>query len=243
MLFIKETSIALIILLEFITMVDVNKLLGSFLSSGAASGFAGGLAGGMASKLISGKSVKKMGESALKLGGVAAVGALAYTAYKRYNANQVASQGTVQVSNSAAIADNIIEAPVGSAFLPPADDNAANEELGLILVRAMIAVARADGRLDAQESQVIFQRIESLELDSASQNMLVQEMGHPVDMDAIINSANSPEVAAEIYIASLLAVDVDTVAEKSYLAMLAARLQLPAQLVKELENQVNAIKS
>jgi uncharacterized membrane protein YebE (DUF533 family) len=35
-------------------------------------------------------------------------------------------------------------------------------------------------------------------------------MGHPVDMDAIIISASSPEVAAETYIASLLAVDVDT---------------------------------
>jgi hypothetical protein len=68
-----------IITLVFITMVDVNKLLGSFLSSGAASGFAGGLDGSMASKVISGE-VKKMGSSALKLGGVAAVGALAYTA-------------------------------------------------------------------------------------------------------------------------------------------------------------------
>jgi len=34
-------------------------------------------------------------------------------------------------------------------------------------------------------------------------------------MDKIIASATSPEVAAEIYIASLLAIDVDTAAEKS----------------------------
>jgi uncharacterized membrane protein YebE (DUF533 family) len=127
--------------------------------------------------------------------------------------------------------------------MPAIDDQAANNELGLLLVRSMIAVARADGRLDAQESQAIFQKIESLGLDSESQNLLVQEMGHPVDMDAIINSATTPEVAAEIYIASLLAVDVDTAAEKSYLAMLAARLQLPPALVAELENQVNAHKT
>jgi uncharacterized membrane protein YebE (DUF533 family) len=102
----------------------------------------------------------------------------------------------------------------------------------------MIAVARADGRLDAQESQAIFQKIESLGLDSESQNLLIQEMGHPVDMDAIINSATSPEIAAEIYIASLLAIEVDSAAEKSYLSMLAVRLKLPPQLVIELENQV-----
>lgn len=111
-----------------------------------------------------------------------------------------------------------------------------------MLIRAMIAAARADGRMDAQESQVIFQRIESLGLDNASQNVLVQEMGHPVDMDAIVNSATSPEVASEIYIASLLAIDVDTAAEKAYLAMQAARLQLPPQLVTELDSQVLALK-
>jgi len=70
-------------------MVDMNKLLGSFLGSGAGTGFAGGLAGGFASKIITGKSVKKLGSGALKLGGVAAVGALAYTAYQRYNNSQV----------------------------------------------------------------------------------------------------------------------------------------------------------
>lgn len=224
-------------------MVDVNKLLGSFLSSGAATGFAGGLAGGMASKMISGKSVKKMGSSALKLGGVAAVGALAYTAYKRYNDSQGNNQASAPVTAPSVVTETLSEAPAGSAFLPAPNDQAATDALGLILVRAMIAVARADGRLDAQESQAIFQRIESLGLDSESQNLLVQEMGHPVDMDAIISSASCPEMAAEIYIASLLAVDVDTVAEKSYLAMLASRLQLPPKLVTELENQVNALKS
>ena len=53
-----------------------------------------------------------------------------------------------------------------------------------------------------------------------------------------IESAGSPEVAAEIYVASLLAIDVDTAAEKSYLAMLAARLNLAPELVTELHRQV-----
>ncbi len=80
-------------------------------------------------------------------------------------------------------------------------------------------------------------------LDNESQSLLVAEMGHPVDMDAIVNSATSPEIAAEIYTASLLAVDVDTAAEKSYLGMLAARLKLPPGLVGELEQQVEAQKT
>ncbi len=222
-------------------MVDVNKLLGQFMDSGAASGFAGGMAGGLASSLLASKSGRKMGKSALKLGGMAAVGALAYTAYQRFT-NTDNTDATPATSANHKSMSKLLLAPSGSAFLPEESDHSANELLGLTLVRAMIAVARADGRLDAQESQIIFQKINSLGLDSESQNLLVQEMGHPVDVDAIVNSASSPEIAAEIYIASLLAVDVDNAAEKAYLAMLSARLQLPPGLVTELENQVEVQK-
>jgi len=217
-------------------MVDMNKLLGQLLGSGVGGGFAGGLAGGLASSLLSGKGGRKMGGNALKLGGLAAVGALAYTAYQKYNQQNTGS-------SQPAIPAKLTPAPPGSAFMPKENDVAAKEELGLILVRAMIAVARADGRLDAQESQAIFQKIQSLGLDPESQNLLVKEMGHPVDVDAIVNSVSSPEIAAEIYAASLLAVEVDSPAEKAYLGMLAARLELPAQLVVELERQVETQKT
>ncbi|WP_205747683.1 tellurite resistance TerB family protein [Desulforhopalus sp. IMCC35007] len=212
----------------------MNKLLGQLLGSGAASGFAGGLAGGLASSMLSGKKGRKLGKKALKLGGVAAVGALAYTAYQRYT-NQ---NSKVDFPATPATPAELAAVPQGTAFMPEESDVAANEALGLTLVRAMIAVARADGRLDALESQAIFEKIQSLGLDHESQALLVEEMSHPVDMDAIVNSATSPEVAAEIYAASLLAVEVDTPAEKGYLAMLAARLRLPAGLVVELERQI-----
>ena len=214
-------------------MVDINKLLGQLLGSGAASGFAGGLAGGLASSMLTSKKGRKIGKKALKVGGVAAVGALAYTAYQRYS-NKGASPTLTNTTTE------LTAAPPGSAFMPEETDDSANEALGLTLIRAMIAVARADGRLDAQESQSIFQKIKSLELDSEAEALLVEEMGHPVDMDAIVNSATSPEIGAEIYAVSLLAVEVDTEAEKSYLSMLAARLRLPSELVRELERQVES---
>ena len=209
-------------------MADMNKLLGQLIGSGVASGFAGGLAGGVAGSMLTGKKGRKLGKKALKLGGVAAVGALAYTAYQRYSSKDATP--TTQT--------DLTPAPPGTPFMPEKNDIAANEALGLTLVRAMIAAARTDGRLDAQESQSIFQKIQSLGLDNESQAMLVEEMSHPVDMDAIVNSATCPEIATEIYTASLLAVEVDTTAEKSYLAMLAARLRLPSELVMELERHV-----
>ena len=213
-------------------MADMNKLLGQILGSGAAGGFAGGLAG----KLLTSKSGLKMGKKALKMGGIAAIGALAYAAYQRYNT----SKGIGSSNSQYAVETDLAPAPEGSAFLPAEVDAAGREALGLTLVRAMIAASRADGRLDAQESQAIYQRIQSLEIDLGDQALLVSEMGRSVDMDAIVNSATCPEVAAEIYIASMLAIDVDTRKEQSYLAMLAARLNIPPALAAELCRQVEA---
>lgn len=218
-------------------MADFNKLLGQLINSGAATGLAGGVLGGLASGLVTSKSGKKMGKKALKYGGVAAVGALAYTAYKRYSNNQSPQAAGDQSSMAS---ETLLAAPQDSAFLPNSADQEANNELSLTLIRAMIAASRADGQMDAQESQTIFQRIESLDLDEESRACVIAEMNHPVNMDTIVSSATTPELAAEIYAASLLAIDVDNAAESGYLAMLAARLQLPDQLVSEIEHQVEA---
>lgn len=215
-------------------MADINKILGKLMGSGAAIGFAGGLAGGFAGNMLAGKKGLKLGKKAVKMGGIAAVGALAYSAYQRYNASKTQAIDSPERPSEVPLRP----APEGSAFLPSQNDPAAHEELGLTLVRAMVAAARSDGRLDAKESQTIFQRIEALGLGAEETALLVEEMGRPVDMDGIIRSAKSPEIAAEVYVASLLAIDVDTTEEQSYLAMLAARLKLPRDLVTQLHQQV-----
>jgi uncharacterized membrane protein YebE (DUF533 family) len=215
-------------------MADFNRLIGQLLGSGAAGGFAGGLAGGLASGMLTSKEGRKLGKKTLKMGGVAAVGALAYAAYQRYSAGQQSPPIESSSQPRAPLAREV----EGTAFLPPENDTAGRDALGLTLVRAMIAAARADGTLDAQESQAIFQRIQALGLNADDQALLVAEMGRPVDMDALVSRADSLEVAAEIYLASLLAIDPDTAAEKAYLTMLAARLNLPADLVNELHRQV-----
>ena len=50
-------------------------------------------------------------------------------------------------------------------------------------------------------------------------------------------AAGGPEQAAEIYLASRLAIDPDHPAEHAYLDALASRLSLPAELVAHLESQ------
>jgi uncharacterized membrane protein YebE (DUF533 family) len=214
-------------------MVDMNNILGSLLGSGAVGGFAGGLAGGLAANALTSKQGRKLGVTALKVGGVAAVGALAYAAYQRYSASRDQQQTAPQPT----VGTQLAPPPQGSGFIPaPADQGT----LGLTLVRAMIAAARADGTMDSAESQAIFGRIEQLGLSPDEQRALVAEMNRPVDMDELVRAATRPEIAAEIYLASLFAIDLDTPAEQGYLSMLAARLQLPQELVSELHRQAQA---
>jgi uncharacterized membrane protein YebE (DUF533 family) len=83
-------------------MTDINQILGKLLGSNLAGGFAGGLAGGLASNVLTSKSGRKMGKNALKMGGVAAVGALAYAAYQRYAAGNEKTSGVLNVPRSEA---------------------------------------------------------------------------------------------------------------------------------------------
>jgi uncharacterized membrane protein YebE (DUF533 family) len=121
------------------TMVDMNKLLGQLLGSGAAGGFAGGLASGM----LTSKSGRKLGKETLKMGGIAAVGALAYAAYQRYSSGS--GKGTRPDALPETAGAALSPAPEGSAFMPPKSDLAGRDALGLILVRAMIAAATRVG--------------------------------------------------------------------------------------------------
>lgn len=224
-------------------MSDINKLLGQLLNSSVTQGLAGGLAGGLATGMLSKKTKKKLGKTALTAGGIAAVGALAFTAYKQYNKYQANKDNpTPEPTQAMGLNPELFSAPDNSAFIPALENKQASEDLALTLIRAMIAASNADGVMDSKESQVIFEKIEEMGLDNDDKSLLVREMNRSVDMNAIVKSATSPEVAAEIYTASLLAIDVDNAAEKGYLAMLAARLELPQPLVLEIEQLVASQK-
>lgn len=67
---------------------------------------------------------------------------------------------------------------------------------------------------------------------------VMDELRAKLDVDAAAGAAATPEEAAEIYTASLLAIDVDNAAERGYLAMLAARLRLDDALVAHLHGSV-----
>ena len=185
-------------------------------------GLAGGAAaGGLAAILLGGGSPKKMAKSALKVGGTAVIAGLAYKAWSEWQASQ---SGTAPASPPG---------PAGTVFLPA--PKAERDEMSLALLTAMIAAAKADGHIDAKEQKHIFGKLDALELSSEEKGFLMDELRKPLDIDAVIRSATSPERAVEIYAASVLAIDPDDPAEQAYLSMLAARLKLAPELKAGIE--------
>lgn len=209
-----------------------NDLVSKVLNSGAASGLLGGALAGTLTSLLTGKKGKKLAKSALQVGGLAAVGGLAYAAYKRYQQGAPAERTVPSPDTNPTL--------VRAGFLPSDEDNLSQNVLGLALVQAMIAAAKADGHIDQREHQRIFEQLNTLELDADAKAFLLEELGKPLDVDAIVRLAVSPEVATEIYTASVLALDVDTFAERAYLQLLAARLNLAPALVEQIHATAEA---
>lgn len=222
-------------------MLDPKKLLNDFLGTqipGAGgtvkerAGQAGQLAkdnplatGAIAAVLLGTGVGRELGGSALKLGAAAAVGGLAYTAYKNYKEGRQASKAEAE--------PEVLPPPKGSEFDLEAD--AINDEFPLALVRAMIAAARADGHIDDDERARITDKLTMSGIDEDEQSFIRAELAKPVDLDAIVYAAKSEAQRVELYTASRLAIDPQTRAERGYLDMLAGRLQLPDPLVDHIE--------
>ena len=200
----------------------------------------GALAGGLAAILLGTKTGRKLGGEALKLGGMAAVGALAYKAYRDWQAGkQPAPSGSQPQPQQAPVP--MLPAPSGTPFNPSTPNE--QQALARHLLRAMIAAAKADGHVDAQEQARIFAEMDKLPLAADDKAFVMDELRAKLDIDAVASAASTPEEAAEIYAASLLAIDVDNAAERGYLSMLAARLKLDDALVAHLQQNVAQVSA
>ncbi len=163
---------------------------------------------------------RRLGSTALKLGGVAALGGIAYQAYRKWQ----------QAQPDAAAADP--GTPISKLSAPEA------QQRSLVLLKAMIGAAKADGHIDTDEQARLDVEIEKLGFDAETLHFVKDEIARPLSIEDIAATADSPETAAEIYLASLAVIDVDNYMERGYLDELAKRLGLAPGLVRELEAQV-----
>jgi uncharacterized membrane protein YebE (DUF533 family) len=167
-------------------------------------------------------SVLGGGASAAK--GAVGGGAMALLATLAYQA----LQGTHQESQ---------EVPLGLREPASAAEKDQLEGQAGLLLKAMINAAKADGQIDQNEIQRIVGRLGEAGIDQKTQNFVISEMNKPMDTEELVAAARgNPQFGAQLYAASLLAIEVDTPAERTYLENLAASLGLVPQAVANLEN-------
>lgn len=170
--------------------------------------------------------------SALKLGSLAAIAGLGYQAYKNYQA------GRNPADTAAAGTPELLPPPADSGFEP----EAVSEDFALVLVRAMIAAARADGHINEAERARIIDKLKVSGLAPDATAFLEQELASPIDLDGIVAAAKTEEQRVELYTASRLAIEPKTRTERGYLDLLAGRLGLADALVDHIEATVSAAK-
>lgn len=188
--------------------------------------------GAIAAVLLGTKTGRKLAGNAAMLGGLAAIAGLGYQAYRNYQ------QGKEPAPQAPAEEPAILPPPAQSGFEPEILSN----DFVLVLVRAMIAAAKADGHIDEAERARILDRATLAGLGGEAEAFLAHELAAPTDLDALVRAARSEEQKVELYTASRLAIEPDSRAERGYLDLLAGRLGLADGLVDHIEATVSAHK-
>jgi uncharacterized membrane protein YebE (DUF533 family) len=191
-------------------------------------------AGALAAVLLGTGTGRKLTGSALKLGGMAAVAGLAYKAYQNYRSGQ-------QPQSAPREGEILLPSPSETPF-DPVNAPQGESEFALVIVRAMIAAARADGHIDAEERSRISDKLGLSGIGADAERFLMEELERPVDVDALVSQASTEAQKVELYTASRIAIEPRTRAERGYLDMLAGRLNLPDSLVDHIEATVAEAK-
>ena len=112
----------------------------------------------------------------------------------------------------------------------------------MLLIRAMIAAANADGMIDQEERNRILGKLEILDLTDQEHSFVVRELLSPSNMENIVTGVKSREMAKQVYTISLLAIEVDTDAERTYINTLAQQLGLEESDIDDIHRKLGIEK-
>ncbi|WP_343606337.1 tellurite resistance TerB family protein [Roseateles sp.] len=205
---------------------------------------AGAGAAGVLGALLGSKRGRSYGGKALKYGSIAALGLMAYKAYTSWQAQQQAQgtsasggAGTARPSGSTASATWTPGAVTAEPRTLDRVSPAEAEQHSRAVLLAMIAAAKADGHLDDRERELIENELARLDGDAELRRWHEDALRRPLDPATVAQAATTPEIAAEMYLATLLMVDETSFMERAYLDELARQLKLPDGLKAQLEAQ------
>jgi uncharacterized membrane protein YebE (DUF533 family) len=187
---------------------------------------------GLAGFLLGTGPGRNVAAKTAKLGGLAVIGGLAYKAFLNYRAGKPAID----------LGGDVEPAPAESPFGDTAEQDQ-DQQTAMLMVRAMIAAASADGVVDNTERSHIVGGLEKAGLDVSAAKFLDEEFAKPMSVDALVASVSTPAIATQVYTAARLAVNPDHPAEQRFLERLAAGLKLEPGLVAHVDAAARSASS
>lgn len=159
----------------------------------------------------------------------------------RFSTGRLSGQGDVQTSSqrfdtpaSGSFGD-MLNHSLDSYGEPPVPPDAAQEELAGVLLSALIQAAKADGQIDAGEKAVLNEHLG--DLDESDLEFVKAELAKPVDVDDLVRSV--PDGAeGQVYMMSLMAIELDTQEEAQYLQQLAQALGLTPEMANQIHDRM-----
>ncbi|MEM1307147.1 MAG: DUF533 domain-containing protein [Pseudomonadota bacterium] len=183
---------------------------------------AGAALGGLGALVLGTQTGRSVAMNAAKVGALALIGGLAYKAYQNYADGQ--SPGAVGEIEPEA-------APPGTGF----EESAVSDQTAVTVLRAMMAAAAADGRLDPAEQQKLTANLSGMGLDKEAEEFIAREMNAPASPSDLAAGVRDQKEAMQVYAGARLAIEPDTIAEQNFLADLAEKLGIDAQLARHID--------
>ena len=164
--------------------------------------------------------------SLAQMGGLAALGTVAFRAYQRWQSQQ---QNAVSTANA------------GPWFADTAEgqdirelDEATQEKSSRALIAAIILAARADGHVDAEEQAFIEQQTQNA-ATAEEQAWIKSLFNSSVDPSEVSKYVDTPALASQVYALSLAVLTEPNFMERSYLEELARQLNIDEELKQALQ--------
>ncbi len=198
----------------------LGGLLGGLMGGGA-----GGAGGGMGDlgALLGGNNQQQQGDGGVG-GGAGGLGGL------------LESIGGGGAAGSGGLADLFNTGMQGNA----APANATQEASAKVMIMAMINSAKSDGTIDQNEQQKIVAQLGE-DLTDDERQFILSEMQAPLDIDGFV--AQIPQGSEQqVYLMSLLGIDLDTQQEAQYLDQLRKKMGMSEQQSNAIHDQLGVQK-
>ena len=205
------------------SLADKAKSGASDLTRNTPGGMGGLLGAGALGALLGSVLSKDVLQNAALVG----AGAVAWNFYKKWSDKKEQGAASQQAAASFGMAQPAA-APAGP--VPGVGDPTA-----MLLLRAMIFAARADGHIDATEQDRISKMVAQMFPGQDASQLVNSLLNEPINPAVLAGQVCSAEQGEDLYRLSCLIVDIDHFMERSYLDGLAQALHILPQRKDALE--------